>query len=159
MARITVATNIQAPLQKVWDFTNDMQRMPEWVTFADELISVSDGPVGLGTVYRERGGVGPIKSVSEWSITEFEPPHRQVHIGDLGIMKPVLTMTLEPTSGGVIFRQDMEFQAMPFFRPLGILLEWLFIRRSLEKGLHETQANLKRLLEADTTGESHEPTP
>ena len=152
MARITVATKIQAPLEKVWDFTNDMQRMPEWVTFADELISISDGPVRVGTVYRERGGVGPIKSVSEWRITEFEPPHRQVHIGDLGIMKPALTMTSEPTSGGVVFQQDMEFRAMPFFRPLGILLEWLFIRRLLETGLRETQANLKRLLEADSAG-------
>jgi hypothetical protein len=38
---------------------------------------------------------------------------------------------------------------MPSFRPLGILLEVLFLRRQMESSLRSTHANAKRILEAE----------
>lgn len=145
--RIAHSTVMEIEPTALWDLVNDFDRMTEWVTFADELTYLSDGEVGEGTVYREYGGVGPISSESEWEIIEFEPPSRQVHRGDLGIMQPELTMTFEPVDGGTKFTQSMTYRALPRGRPLGWLLEKLVITRSLRSGLRETQSNLKRLAE------------
>lgn len=147
--RIERHTVIAAPREQVWDVVNDFDRMTDWVTFADELTALSEGPVGAGTVYRETGGVGPMGGESEWGITDFEPPERQVHVGDLGIMELELTMTLEAVNGGTQFGQTIELEALPRARPLGWLLERLVIVRVMRSGLEETQANLKRLVETE----------
>lgn len=152
MPTLSQHVDIDVPRETLWDFVNDMDRMTDWVTFADELRYVSDEELGEGTVYREYGGVGPISSESEWEITAFEPSERQVHVGDLGIMRPELTMTFEEREGGTRFTQSMDFEAFPRFRPLGLLLEALFIKRALRSGLRETQANLKRMAEAELGG-------
>lgn len=145
--RIERTTDIEAPPEQVWDLVNDFDRMTEWVTFADELTYLSDGAVGEGTVYRETGGVGPMGGESEWEITAFEPLERQVHVGDLGIMEPVLTMTFDAIDGGTRFGQSIELVALPGIRPVGWLLERIVIVRVMGSGLEETQANLKRLAE------------
>lgn len=149
MPRVEETVTIAASPERVWEFVDDVHRVPEWVAFTDEMISVDGDPPGVGTVYRERGGVGPIRSVSEWRIVEHEPPRRQVHVGDLGIMKPRLTIAVEPEGEHARLRQTVEFEALPALRPLGALLERLVIRRQMAKGLRETIGNAKRLIEAE----------
>ena len=139
-------TDIAAPPEAVWAAVNDFDRMTEWVSFADELTYLSDGPVGEGTVYRETGGGGPMGGESEWEITVFERPDRQVHVGDLGVMELELTMTFEETNSGTRFGQTIEALAFPRVRPLGWLLERLVVSRVMRSGLRETQANLMRFV-------------
>lgn len=149
--RIERTTRIETDQDKLWSLINDFDRMTEWVAFADELTFLSDGEIGEGTVYREVGGVGPISSESEWEILEFDPPTRQLHRGDLGIMRTDLTMTLATVDGGTEFTQTVTVRALPRLRPAGWLLEKLVIERSLRSGLRETQANLKRLAETEAS--------
>lgn len=141
--------DIEAPPEEVWALLNDFDRMTDWVAFADELTYLSDGPIGEGTVYRETGGIGPMRSESEWRIVEFEPPRRQVHVGGLGVMAPELTMTVAAANGGTRFTQAIELRAFPSVRPLGWLLETFLIKRAMRSGLRETQRNFKRLVEAE----------
>lgn len=154
MPHITESIEIDAPQDALWDFINDFDRMTDWVTFADDLLYVSEGEIGVGTIYREYGGVGPIESESEWEITAFDPPRQQVHVGDLGIMTPELTMTLEEHNGGTLFTQELEFTALPAVRPLGWLLERIFIIRAMQSGLEATQRNLKTLVETEFSDEN-----
>lgn len=149
MPKLSVQTDIDVPREQLWDFVNDFDRMTDWVTFAEELTYLSDGEIGVGTVYKESGGIGPISTESEWEITCFDPPERQVHVGDLGIMQPELTMLFEEREAGTRFTQSMEFRVFPRVRPLGWLLETLFIKRAMRSGLQETQANLKRIVESE----------
>ena len=151
MAHVEASVEVEAAPETVWEFISDLKRVPEWDSFCDETLEVSAGAVGAGTVYRERGGVGPIKSVSEWRITEFEPPRRQVHEGDLGVMKPVLATALEPSERGTRMRQTVDFKMIPRVRPLELLLEALFVRRLMASGVLGTLANAKRMIEAERT--------
>ena len=146
---IEESVKLEAAPETVWDVLNDFDRMTDWVAFADELTHLSAGPVGVGTVYRETGGIGPARTESEWRIVEFDPPRRQVHVGDLGIMTPELTMEVEPVDGGTRFTQSIEFRALPSMRPVGWLLETLVIRRAMRSGLQDTQRDFKRLVEAE----------
>lgn len=152
MAHITESVDIDVPRDVLWTFVNDFDRMTDWVTFADELRYISEGEIGKGTVYREYGGIGPMASESEWEITEFEPRERQVHVGDLGIMKLELTMTFEDRNGKTRFTQELEFRALPAIRPLGWLLERVFIKRVMQSGLRATQENLEMLAETERAG-------
>lgn len=157
MPRVKATATIDAPPEYVWDFVNDFDRMTEWVTFADELTYRDDGEPGEGWVYHEKGGIGPMKSESEWEITEFDPPQKQVHVGDLGIMEPTLTISLQSTNDGKTdWKQELEFVAMRRFRPLGWLLEKLVIKRSMASGLTKTTNNAKTIIEREYTGKETE---
>ena len=87
MPRIERSVAVEAPSERVWAFVSDVRRCPEWVTFADGMGHVDEGDPGEGFRYVEYGGVGPLRSASEWVSVEFDPPRRQVHVGDVGIMR------------------------------------------------------------------------
>jgi hypothetical protein len=48
------------------------------VPFVSEILSVSPGRTGVGTVYREKTRLLGIPSVQEWRIVEHRPPREQV---------------------------------------------------------------------------------
>ncbi len=79
MPRVEFIAHIHAPPQAVWDFISDIRRGPEWVTVMKEVLFVSDEPIKKDSVYRERSQVAGSMSETEWHITEFDPPRRQVH--------------------------------------------------------------------------------
>ncbi len=150
MAQVRTTALVEAAPEDVWDVLNDTDRWPEWVTFTEKVTYVSEGPFGEGTLYRERSGPGPFKSESEWRVTEFDPPRRQVHRGDLGIMQVVLTFELDPADGYTRIYQTFDFEVFPQFRPLGWLLERVLIRWQMERGVNRTIRSLKRIVEEGT---------
>ena len=149
MPRVESSVVVEAPPERVWAFVSDVGRCPEWVTFADEMRHVDEGDPGEGFRYVEYGGLGPIRSESEWAIVEFDPPRRQVHVGDMGIMKPELTITVEPEGEGTRWTQTVAFEALPRLRPVGWLLERLVIRRGMARGLERTMEVGRALVERE----------
>lgn len=147
MGRIQSTVLIEASPEEVWEVMNDPDRWSEWVAFNERVTYISDGPFGEGTVYREKGGPGPLNAESEWRVTEFDPPRRQVHRGNLGIMQPVLTFELDPLDGYTRVHQTVDFELLPHVNPLGRLLERLFVRRMMQRALNATIRNLKRVVE------------
>lgn len=155
MASITVdaTVRIAAPLETVWAFVSDPERYPEWSVVTEEMTHIDDGQVGEGTVYREFGGLGPMTDESEWVITSFDEPHRQVHEGDDGTVQTVLTIEIDPLDGGEATRlyQRIELGFPKGFRLLGRILGWLFLRRMAAAALEETVENAKRIVESERT--------
>ena len=148
MLRIELSTEINASSQAVWDLTIDFRLIPELApATAEEVSYVSEGEVGAGTVFKEKDKMGPVKVETEWRVTEFDPPHRHVHVGGTGPLKIVVTTEIEPTKQGAILRHTIDLRTVLLFRPLGLLLEALFLRRQLESTLQSTQTNAKRILE------------
>ena len=146
MPRIHRTEHIQASPQAVWDLMCDIRRGPEWVTVMLEVLHVSEGPIGKGSSYRELSKVGPSKSETEWTITEFNPPKVQVHESRGKELQAVLTLRVEPDGEGARFTHQTEYKMMPGFRPLGWLLETVFAHRMMKKGIdsvcEERKANL-----------------
>jgi ligand-binding SRPBCC domain-containing protein len=150
MATVVGTVTVDAPPEVVWDVVSDVERYAELSSaFTDEVRYVSDRPVGEGTVYREYGGIGPMKDESEWVITTFTPPTRQVHEGDVGVMTPLLTIELDPVGEGTQIRQTVEYVVLPEMRPAGWLLERLFVNRTMANGVKATLNNAKRMAEAE----------
>jgi carbon monoxide dehydrogenase subunit G len=151
VASIRSTAEIGAPAQKVWDFVCDLQRIPEWVGNTEAMLSVSEGPTGSGTTYRERSRiVGPWKAPTEWRITTFDAPQRQVHEGGLPMGgNATLDISLEPAAGGSRITVIMEVGYAPLLRPVGALLDALFMRRSLQADFDRNVQSLKKLVEQE----------
>ncbi len=148
MPRIEIREYIQAPPEQVWTFLSDIRRGPEWVTVMKEVLSVSDEPLRQGSSYRERSKIGPSTSVTEWHITEFEPPRRQVHTCREPSLYARLTVEVEPEGNGTRLLHRTDYRLMPVFRPLGWLLEQLFAHRLMTQEMRQTVTNAKRIFEA-----------
>ncbi|MFQ5968730.1 MAG: SRPBCC family protein [Acidimicrobiia bacterium] len=146
MKRVEVSTVIGAGPERLWEFFSDTSRWSDWAAFTDEVLDHE--PLGEGAVYRNRSHIGPIRQVSEWRITEWDPPRLQVHEGKAPPVNPVLTVTLEPVAEGTRLTQVAVFSMPRWLGPLGALLEKV-PERMIRKGLEETQANLKRIMETE----------
>lgn len=148
---VAATATIGAAPETVWTFVSDPERYPEWSVVTDRMTHVDAGPPGEGTMYREIGGLGPMEAESEWLVTTFDPPRRQVHEGDDGTVRTVLTIELEPVGGGDSTRlhQTVGLVFPRGFRLLARLLGWLFLRRMAARALEETVQNAKRIVEAD----------
>jgi len=147
MAHLEASVDIQAPPETVWDFLSDLRRVPEWVPATEEILWISEGPVGAGTVYRERTRLGPMKSVTQWRITAWEPPRRQTHEQEgkaLGMDSFGFTLVLEPVGEGTRLTQAGDYRLTRWLRPL----DALFLRRQMRSVLQTTVANLKAAVEA-----------
>ena len=141
---------IDAPPQTVWDLICDLRRGPEYVDVMLELVYASDDPVKVGTVYRELSQIGPMKAETEWTITELDPPKHLVHVTHGSDLSATLTGDLEPQGDGTKLTYRVEYEVMPGLRPVGRLLETLFVRRMMDKDFTKTVANLKKLIETGT---------
>jgi uncharacterized protein YndB with AHSA1/START domain len=148
MPRIEQFTQINAPVEAVWDLMSDAKRYPEWVEATDRMISAPDEPMNVGYEYEEYGGIPPFKSDSVWRVTEFEPHRRQVHTGDDGSMTMNLVIELTETESGTNLMQSIDLKSRLWMRPLAMLMWPLLMRRRGDKIMEDTGANVKKLLES-----------
>lgn len=153
MSAIEVETTvtIDAPPEVVWAFVSDPGRYPEWSVVTDRMTSVEDGPVESGSTYGEVGGLGPMTDESTWVVTEFDPPKRQVHEGDDGTVRTLMTIELDSVEDGAATRLDQSV-GLEFPRGMKLLarlLGPLFLRRMASNALAETAGNAKRIVEAE----------
>lgn len=144
------STEINATPQAVWDLTIDFRRISELAPdTAEEVTYVSEGAVGVGSVFRERVRIGPMRSETEWRVTEFDPPRRHVHVGATGPLKEVVATEIEPTDQGTLLRHVVDVQATGLLRPVGWLLDALVLRRKMVSTLQATQSSVKKIVEAE----------
>lgn len=109
-------------------------------------MDTTDNPVRKGTVYRESSKIGPKETETEWRVTRFDEPHIQIHECDEPDFKAKLTMRVEENGDGTstLFHKT-EYRLMPQFRPLGWLVETLFVKKLMTKKLIKSVALCKQI--------------
>ncbi|MBW3666556.1 MAG: SRPBCC family protein [Actinobacteria bacterium] len=147
MAKVIASTDIAVPAEAIWSLLCDPYRYPEFADPVDRMVEVPDEAMGPGYVYKAHGGIPPFKAESEWTVTVFEPMHRQVHVGDDGTMTLHLDNLLEPTETGTRFIQILELRPRWYMALLNAILWPLFMRRRAQKGMDRTGENVKRIAE------------
>ena len=78
MTEITVRKHIAAPVGHVFEKATDFARAPESIKGIEKIEMLTDGPVGVGTRFRETRVLFGKEATEEMEITEFEPPRRYV---------------------------------------------------------------------------------
>ena len=71
-----VTTVIDRPIEEVFDFLADGTNDPKFSPRVLEIAKTTDGPVGVGTVYKSTVKDAGMKTNREFEITEFERPTR-----------------------------------------------------------------------------------
>lgn len=71
-----VTTVIDRPIEEVFDFLADGTNDPKFSPRVLEIAKTTDGPPGVGTVYKSTVKDAGMKTNREFEITEFERPTR-----------------------------------------------------------------------------------
>ena len=147
--RIETSIEIAATSGAVWDLMMQPARYTEFMEPADEMLDLGDGIVKEGYVYKERGGIPPIKSVSTWTVTTFDPETRQVHDGDDGKAKIHLDWVIRPTESGSHLSHTLDLKPVWYLAPVMAVMWPLLMRKRAQEALDKTMANVKRIVEAE----------
>jgi uncharacterized protein YndB with AHSA1/START domain len=94
----TNTVTIDRPAHDVFRFVANLENVPKWNYAIVETRKTSDGPVGIGTTYRQIRSL-PTRSEETLQVTELEPDRRFAVQGDLGPFVGTLTYEFEDVNG------------------------------------------------------------
>ena len=76
MAQMSLKRHINAPIEAVFARATDFPNAANAVTAITKMEMLTDGPVGLGTRFRETRMMFGREATEEMEVVEFEPPSR-----------------------------------------------------------------------------------
>ncbi|HJP65143.1 MAG TPA: SRPBCC family protein [Actinomycetota bacterium] len=133
---------IDRPVEDVFAYVTDVTNDPAWHTDVLEARKVSEGPIGVGTVWHSKFRPSMGISEGEMRVVTFEPNRRQVMQGDVGPMHPTLTYELEPVDGGTRFTRHVQISVTGWMKIMSPMIGMM-----LPKQNRGFLANLKRVME------------
>jgi uncharacterized protein YndB with AHSA1/START domain len=136
---------IDRPIEEVFAFLADGENDPKFSPRVLEIAKTTDGPPGVGTIYKSTVKDAGMKTKREFELTEFESPSR---IRWTERSKNLITATeggydLTPEGGGTRVRVYNVLEGHGF----GKLLTPLALRQA-QKGADDFAAAIKRAVEA-----------
>ena len=138
MATFENTVTIRKPIEEVFGFLSDFENLPRWNYAIVETHKISEGPVGVGTIYQQVRSV-PSRSEERFEVTAYNPP-RQLEIrGLLGPFPSRLSYALDAVPEGTRVTNSVELE----LRGPGRLLERVAVPRVRDA----VAANLRRLKE------------
>jgi uncharacterized protein YndB with AHSA1/START domain len=129
---------IGRPIEEVFGFLSDFENIPRWNYAIVETRKVTDGPVGVGTIYHQVRSV-PSRSEEHFEVTAYNPP-RQLEIqGQLGPFPSRLAYALDALPEGTRITNAVELELRGPGRLLG--------RVAVPRVRDAVAANLQKLKE------------
>jgi len=140
MAGIRVAIDIAAPVERVWQVVEPIERHVDWMADAESISFVSDQTRGVGTAFLCVTKVGPIRLTDKMRITRWEP-NRAMGVEHIGLVTGSGVFTLEavdPKLTRFVWEETLKF---PWWLggPIGALIGGKILLRAIWRG------NLRRL--------------
>ena len=138
MATFENTVMIRRPIEEVFAFLSDFENVPTWNYAIIETHKVSEGPVGVGTIYQQVRSV-PSHSKERFEVTAYNPP-RQLEIqGQLGPFPSHLAYALAAVPEGTRITNAVELELRCPGRLLG--------RVAVPRVRDAVAANLQKLKE------------
>lgn len=132
-------TTVARCREEVVDFLVDLRNAPQWEPNCQEVEKTSDGPIGKGTTFRAKKGMGRLES----EIFEFERPARFASRDRGRGMTCGLDFRCDAKNGGT------QVSGKLWMRPHGLTRGLvLLMRPKMKRALGELPDNLRRVIEA-----------
>ena len=139
--KVESTIELPAPPKEVFAIVMDPHRLEEWVTAHDEIVEAPDGPLELGSEFRQKLKVAGIGFSVTWEVTELEPPSLAAWEGrGPAGSRARARYELEPAAGGTLFHYGNEFEL-----PGGKLAAAAGRAIGEEKGRAEAEESLQNL--------------
>ncbi len=145
--KLEVATAIAAPPETVFAVMTDIARWPQIVRAIEKIELLTEGPMRVGTSFRETRTMFGRSASEEMTVTVVDPPRRLVTTAESHGARYLTTHTIEPAPGGS--RLVFSFKGTPvtltarLFSVIGFLFMGL-LRRQLESDLADLKAEAER---------------
>ena len=143
---IRVSIDIAAPVQKVWDIVEPIERHIDWMADAVAIRFQTEQTRGTGTTFFCDTKVGPIKLVDVMTITAWEPG-KVMGVTHTGVVTGTGEFTLEAIDASNTRFTWTEKLTFPWWLggPLGALVGGQIVMKAIwRRNLRE----LKKLVEA-----------
>jgi len=146
MPGFEVTAQIEAPIEKVWEFVDKPENELLWQSNATERSVLTEGPIEKGTRIHLVDRFLGRRMESEWEIVEHYPYYRLDRTVS-GPMHLESSWRLEPIENGTVFTMEVEAAegTRGMFGKLADPLVMKMARRDFEANL----AKLKDLIEAE----------
>lgn len=108
--RFANRVTVQRSPHEVFEYLANFENVPDWNYAIVETRKTSDGPVGVGTKYRQTRSL-PSPSEEAFEVTEFEPDQRLAIHGGLGPFEGTLTYELETVADGTRITNSADLEA------------------------------------------------
>jgi uncharacterized protein YndB with AHSA1/START domain len=129
---------IRRPIEEVFAFLAEFENIPRWNYAIVETHKVSQGPVGVGTIYQQVRSV-PSRSEERFEVTAYNPPHQLEIRGQLGPFPSRLAYALDAVPEGTRVTNSVELELRGPGRLLG--------RVAVPRVRDAVAANLRKLKE------------
>jgi carbon monoxide dehydrogenase subunit G len=139
----TNSITIERAPHDVFEFVSNLENVPRWNYAIVETRKASEGPVAVGTKYRQVRSL-PSRSEEMLEVTEFEPDRRFAFEGALGPFEGTMTYEFEEVGGSTRLTNGAALEA----RGLAKLAAPIASGR-VRGAVAENLEALKRLLEAE----------
>jgi hypothetical protein len=135
-------TTVARSPEEVFDFLVDLRNAPQWEPNCQAVEKISGGPIGKGTTFRAKKGMGRLES----EIVEFErPTHFATRDKGRG-MTCGLDFRCNAKNGGTEISGKLWMEPRGPMRGLMLLM-----RLMMKRTLGELPSKLRRVIEAQRT--------
>lgn len=144
---VRLSIDIAANPEEVYAIAMDIARWPQHVSAITATEILSDGPVAVGTVFRETRLMWGREASETMTIAKLQPPHRYLFTAENHGTAYVTDHTIEALPDGssrlsVIFSGTAKTVVAHLLMPLGLLLAG-----SIKKQLMADLQELKQVIE------------
>lgn len=113
MAGITITRDVEAPAEVVFDLATDFPHLAEWIQAIDKIEVLTDGPIGVGTRFRETRTMFKREATEEMEVTAFERPEHIALFAESHGCRYRTDYQFRPTEDGKGTQIELRFQAEP----------------------------------------------
>jgi carbon monoxide dehydrogenase subunit G len=146
MSEITIKKHIEAPIDTVFEAATDIPSWADRISGIQSVELLTDGPVGVGTKFRETRIMFGREATEEMEITGFDAPRSYTTEADSHGCHYVTKMTFEPSGSGTDVQ--MSFNAEPqtmFAKTMAAVMKPMIgkMRDMIGKDLDELKAAIE----------------
>ena len=145
MLRVESTVEIDRPVEEVFAFGCEVEKLPLWMTGIIEARQTTPGPVQKGTEFEHVMHFAGKRFTSKFETIEFEENRRMAFRTISGPVDMVATMSYEDSGTGTRIHEVVEGDPRGFFKLAQPVLVKL-VGRQLDASL----GNMKDLLEAES---------
>jgi carbon monoxide dehydrogenase subunit G len=145
--KIEVETEIAAPAAVVYATVSDLARWQDFMRGIERLELLTEGPVGVGTKFRETRTMFGRSATEEMTVARLEPPRRFDLTAESHGTRYLAVHEVVPAADGARLRLVFEGTAVTLSAKLGMLLGLLFkgaVRKQLQSDLADIKAEAER---------------
>jgi hypothetical protein len=135
--------DIRRRVGDVFAFLAEFENVPTWNYAISETTKTSEGPVGVGSTYRQVRQV-PRRSEEAFEVTTFQPPRELAIAGVLGSFASRLSYRLESIEEGTRLVNRVELEPRGVLRLLGNAAA-----SRIKEAVATNLVELKRILEGE----------